>query len=109
MLRCARVSLDARGSFTADLEDWRALFIGLSRLREKYSFVREVRGKGLMIGLELSCPGRAVVERAIEQGLLINCVQGTVIRLLPPYILSEEEEAEIVQSLDATPGQICPR
>ena len=85
------------------------LFRGLHHLREKYSFVREVRGKGLMIGLELSCPARHVVESALEQGLLINCIQETVLRLLPPYILSEDEAGEIVHRLDATLGQTCPQ
>ena len=85
------------------------LLHGLHRLREKHPAIVEIRGKGLMIGLELSCPGRPVVERALEQGLLINCTQRTVLRLLPPYILSEDEAREIIQRLDATLEQACPR
>jgi predicted acetylornithine/succinylornithine family transaminase len=78
------------------------IFRDLQRLREKYPSIVEIRGKGLMIGIELSFSGRPIVERALEHGLLINCTQDTVLRLLPPYILTQDEASQIIQRLDAT-------
>jgi acetylornithine/succinyldiaminopimelate/putrescine aminotransferase len=54
-----------------------------------------------MIGIELDVPGRPVVERALEWGLLINCTHDTVLRLLPPYVLTRAQADEIVSALDA--------
>ncbi len=64
------------------------LHLMLNELARKYSFVREVRGYGLMIGMELEMPGKQMVTDAMAEGLLINCTHDTVLRLLPPYILS---------------------
>jgi acetylornithine/N-succinyldiaminopimelate aminotransferase len=50
-----------------------------------------VRGQGLMIGVELTFPGKQLVLDAMEQGLLINCTHDTVLRFLPPYICAEKE------------------
>lgn len=55
------------------------------------SCVKEVRGKGLMIGIVTDRPGAGVVERCEKRGLLINCTANTVIRLVPPLTVSEEE------------------
>ena len=61
--------------------------------------VREIRGKGLMIGIELKRPCQALTARAFDRGLLINVTADTVIRLLPPLILSEEEARYLVDTL----------
>ncbi len=58
------------------------------------SKVKGVRGKGLMIGIELDCPGKDIFTRCMESGLLINCTQGTVLRLAPPLIVTESELSE---------------
>ncbi|WP_273484421.1 acetylornithine transaminase [Desulforamulus ruminis] len=63
----------------------------LSGLTAKHSFVREVRGLGLMLGLELSIEGKDIVAKCLEQGLLINCTNGNVLRFLPPLIITEED------------------
>ncbi len=57
----------------------------------KCDLVEEVRILGLMIGMELNIEGASVVKECMEQKLLVNCTQGTVIRLLPPMILTEDE------------------
>ncbi len=57
--------------------------------------VRDIRGKGLMIGIELDSPCGELVEQALEKGLLINVTAGSVIRLLPPLIISDEEADQI--------------
>ncbi len=63
----------------------------LEELRGQFSFVRELRGHGLMIGVDLNIPGKQIVLDAMEQGLLINCTHDTVLRFLPPYIVGEAE------------------
>ena len=58
--------------------------------------VVDVRGRGLMLGIELETPCAELVDRALESGLLINVTAGNVVRLLPPYILDDAEADEIV-------------
>ncbi|MCL2075429.1 MAG: aspartate aminotransferase family protein [Betaproteobacteria bacterium] len=61
--------------------------------------VREIRGRGLMLGIELDRPCSELVVKALEAGLLINVTRDTVIRLLPPLIFSEVEARELVGKL----------
>jgi acetylornithine/N-succinyldiaminopimelate aminotransferase len=74
-------------------------------LKDQFSFITEVRGQGLMIGVDLSMPGASIVQACMEQGLLINCTHGNVLRFLPPYTITENEvdaAAEILRRvLDA--------
>ena len=78
----------------------------LEALAEKCEIVQEVRVVGLMVGVELSVDGTAVVSKCMDRRLLVNCTQGTVIRLLPAMNLTtaEVEEgceilSEVIQSL----------
>jgi acetylornithine/succinyldiaminopimelate/putrescine aminotransferase len=63
----------------------------LNALARKHACVKEVRGEGLMLGMELHAPGKQVVLDAMAEGLLINCTHDTVLRFLPPYIITEKE------------------
>lgn len=72
----------------------------LWELASRYPFVREVRGLGLMVGIELTEPGAPFVERCREKGLLINCVNGYVLRLVPPLTITEQEVDEAARVLD---------
>ena len=56
----------------------------LTELMRKFSFIKEVRGQGLMIGIELEIPGKEMVLDGIKEGILFNCTHETVLRLLPP-------------------------
>jgi len=74
---------------------------GLSKLKSKFPFIREVRGLGLMQGLVLNRSGKIYVDKAREAGLLINCTHDTVLRLLPPLTLSEPELRKGVSILES--------
>lgn len=63
----------------------------LDDLKRRYSFIKEVRGHGLMIGMELDMPGKPFVLAAMQQGLLINATHEVVLRFLPPYTVTEGE------------------
>ena len=63
----------------------------LTDLARQYSFVKEVRGQGLMIGVELTFPCKQLVLDGIREGVLFNCTHDTVLRFLPPYILTEQD------------------
>jgi predicted acetylornithine/succinylornithine family transaminase len=71
----------------------------LNELAKKYSFVKEVRGFGLMVGMELAIPGKQLVTDAMAEGVLINCTHDTVLRFLPPYIVTEKEIDKLVKVL----------
>lgn len=73
--------------------------VQLTEMARHFGFVREVRGYGLMIGIELEIPCRSIVEDALAEGLLINCTHDRVIRLLPPYIISDTEVDRAVRIL----------
>ena len=61
--------------------------------------VREIRGRGLMLGIELERDCGELVRRALEAGLLINVTAGNVVRLLPPLVISDEEAERIVEGV----------
>lgn len=61
--------------------------------------VQDIRGSGLMIGIELNKPCAELVARAADQGLLINVTAGNVIRLLPPLVLNDEQAETLVNIL----------
>jgi acetylornithine/N-succinyldiaminopimelate aminotransferase len=63
----------------------------LEALAGKYKFIKEVRGSGLMIGVEIDMPGKQLVIDGMAEGLLFNCTHDTVLRFLPPYILTEKD------------------
>lgn len=69
----------------------------LNELKKKHSFIREVRGQGLMIGVELDRPCKQLVLDAMSEGLLMNCTHDVVMRFLPPYIVTEKEVDQAVK------------
>ena len=71
----------------------------LEALKRHHHFIKEVRGKGLMIGVELEIPGKQFVLDAMDEGLLINCTHDVVLRFLPPYTITEREIDQAVSKL----------
>jgi predicted acetylornithine/succinylornithine family transaminase len=72
----------------------------LQALVDKYDFVTEVRGEGLMVGLQLTVPGKPFVLQALEKGFLINATHETVLRFLPPYIVEMKDIVRLTDALD---------
>ncbi len=72
----------------------------LNGLKAKYGFIREVRGKGLMVGMELDFNCQDMVDKARERGVLINCAQENVLRFLPPLVIEREQLKRLVDVLD---------
>jgi acetylornithine/succinyldiaminopimelate/putrescine aminotransferase len=72
----------------------------LTKLKNKYSFIKAVRGTGLMIGLELNFSGASIVDFCRQQGVLINCTHDTVLRFLPPLTVNAVDVDCVVKLLD---------
>jgi len=66
-------------------------------LKESFSIIDSVRGKGMMIGIQLTVPGAKIVEQCLERGLRINCTQDTVLRFMPPMIATR---GQVDQAID---------
>ncbi len=78
----------------------------LNELARKHTFVKEVRGFGLMLGVELTVPGKQIVLDAMAEGLLINCTHETVLRFLPPYIAAEKDVDAAMKILGKVFGKV---
>ena len=76
------------------------LTMKLNQLKARYPFVLDVRGIGLMIGMELSIPGGEIVKTGHERGVLLNCTHDTVLRFVPPLTVSEGQIDEMITILD---------
>jgi acetylornithine/N-succinyldiaminopimelate aminotransferase len=77
----------------------------LEQLKDKHSGIDHVRGVGLMIGVQLKGPGGRIVERCLEKGLRINCTHDTVLRIMPPMIVTREQIDEAIEILDGVLGE----
>lgn len=81
----------------AVLGDW--MIDGLRTRLNGIDGVNDIRGRGLMIGIELDRPGAGLVQAALARGLLINVTAGSVVRLLPPLIIDDDQANEIVDEV----------
>ena len=72
----------------------------LQQLKQKHSVIDSVRGVGLMIGVQLSSSGAEIVDKCLENGLRINCTQGTVLRFMPPMIATKSQIDQAIEILD---------
>lgn len=79
----------------------------LEKLKKEFSsIILDVRGLGLMIGVELSNPCDSIVRDCLERGLLVNCTGGTVLRFTPPLIVTEKEIDILIDLLEEIFGKI---
>jgi acetylornithine/N-succinyldiaminopimelate aminotransferase len=82
------------------IEKGRYFIRKLENIMEKYNFIKDVRGLGLMIGVELEFNGADIVKKMLEKGFLINCTSDTVLRFLPPLVVEQEHIDALVDALD---------
>jgi acetylornithine/N-succinyldiaminopimelate aminotransferase len=73
----------------------------LLQLKDKHSIIDSVRGIGLMIGVQLTKPGKEIVDKCLEKGLRINCTNETVLRFMPPMIVTKDQIDQAIDILDA--------
>ena len=73
----------------------------LEGFQKKYpALITEVRGKGLILGMQLTKPGREIVDACLAEGAIINCTAGDVLRFVPPLIIKKEHVDELIAILD---------
>ncbi len=73
---------------------------GLEQLKARFDFIKEIRGEGLILGLELRVEGAPIVAEALCRGLVINCTHDFTLRFLPPFIIREREVNEFLEKLE---------
>jgi len=71
----------------------------LTGLMREFQFIKDVRGQGLMMGVELDFPCKQLVLDGMKEGILFNCTHDTVLRFLPPYILTEQDVDRAIAAL----------
>ncbi|AFS83227.1 aspartate aminotransferase family protein [Candidatus Nitrosopumilus sediminis] len=74
---------------------------GLEKLKEKHTMIREVRGKGLMIGVEMKFEVKDILMGLIKKGVLMLYSGRNILRILPPLVISEEDVTKVLHALDS--------
>jgi acetylornithine/N-succinyldiaminopimelate aminotransferase len=82
------------------------LMEGIRNLAPRYPMIREVRGMGLMIGAEIGSSAKEVVGRLLKKGFITNAAHDTVLRLLPPFIISKSDIDEFLVALEIVLGEV---
>jgi acetylornithine/N-succinyldiaminopimelate aminotransferase len=84
---------DVGGFFKRELEKMK---------RRQKQYISEVRGLGMILGLELKFSGKSVTRKMLERGFVFNCTHETVLRFLPPYIIKRSEVRQLLTALEET-------
>ena len=79
----------------------------MEKLAARFDFIREVRGEGLIIGIDLAVEGAPFVVEALRQGLLINCTHDHILRLLPPFIIRKGDVAEFLRKFETVLARVA--
>ena len=74
---------------------------GLEKLKENHTMIREIRGKGLMIGIEMKFEVRDILMGLIKEGVLMLYSGRNILRILPPLVISEEDVTKVLHALDS--------
>jgi acetylornithine/LysW-gamma-L-lysine aminotransferase len=74
---------------------------GLEKLKEKHMMIREIRGKGLMIGIEMKFEIKDILMGLIKEGILMLYSGRNILRILPPLVISEEDITKVLHALDS--------
>jgi len=74
---------------------------GLEQLKEKHTMIREIRGKGLMIGIEMKFEIKDILMELIKDGVLMLYSGRNILRILPPLVISEDDITKVLHALDS--------
>lgn len=78
----------------------------LNELKGKFKCIQEVRGLGLMIGIELNAEGKGIFEACLRHGLIINCTQGNILRIMPALNVTKKQIDKAVHILEKTISEV---
>ncbi|MDH3314118.1 MAG: aminotransferase class III-fold pyridoxal phosphate-dependent enzyme, partial [Nitrosopumilus sp.] len=78
---------------------------GLEKLKENHNMIREIRGKGLMIGIEMKFEVRDILMGLMKKGVLMLYSGRNILRILPPLVISEEDITKVLHALDSVLGE----
>jgi len=97
----ATIRIISEPAFLAKVRETGAYFVSrLEEIKKSYPFIKGVRGRGLIVGLELTVPGAKFVSKCLERGAIINCTHDTVLRFVPPLIAGRSEVDEMIGILE---------
>jgi acetylornithine/succinyldiaminopimelate/putrescine aminotransferase len=85
------------------------LMVKLNELKSKYDIIKEVRGLGLMIGVELTIEGASIFQECFNKGLIINCTQGKVLRIMPALNVTRRQINKAIHILDGVMAAVVGR
>ncbi len=100
--------IDNEGLLEKVVELSQHIMTRLADMKEKFDCISEVRGRGLMIGIELDIPGAELVSSCLEKGLRINCTHETVLRFMPAMTASKEQVDEALDILETVMTESVP-
>jgi len=72
----------------------------LTGLKQRHKSIEDVRGIGLLLGMKVNIDGDEIVKKTMKKGFLINCIQGNILRFIPPLIIGKDEIDELIDCLD---------
>jgi acetylornithine/N-succinyldiaminopimelate aminotransferase len=87
----------------------RQIRAGLERLKQRFPIIREIRGEGLIIGVELTVEGTPYSAEALKRGLVINCTHDFTLRFLPPFIIGDKHVSEFFEKLESVFAKLNTR
>ncbi|NQT00290.1 MAG: aminotransferase class III-fold pyridoxal phosphate-dependent enzyme, partial [Candidatus Omnitrophica bacterium] len=85
----------------------RYLYKKLAHLQKKYRIIKELRGKGVMLGVELRVDGAPIYNGCFKNGLLINCTHGNVLRIMPQLGVTKSEIDQALKILEGVLSKLC--
>lgn len=93
-------TIECEGLLRKSRENGKYFHDGLGQLQEEHGIVEDVRGVGMMLGMELSLPCASIVDEMREKGVLVNCAANMVLRFVPPLVITREEIDTVLGILD---------
>jgi acetylornithine/N-succinyldiaminopimelate aminotransferase len=74
---------------------------GIEKLATRFDFIREVRGEGLILGIDLTCDGAPIIQEGLRRGVIINCTHDHILRLLPPFLIGKRDITEFLKRFES--------